>query len=161
MEIVNINYRGNLNQAIDLEELAKIFSNSEYYPSRPCMVRIKDEDATILFFNSGKFRVMGCKSLFDALFSTQKYIKHVPVLKIQSMTAKMKLDYEINVYKLAEKVKSFYEPELFPAVTITKYRPAIVNVFKSGVIIVCGVKKLALLDTIAKETINVCSECKL
>ena len=77
------------------------------------------------------------------------------------MTAKMKLDYEINVYKLAENVKSFYEPELLPAVTITKYRPAIVNVFKSGVIIVCGVKKLDLLDIIAKETINVCSECKL
>ena len=50
MEIVNINYRGSLNRAIDLEEFAKLFPNSQYYPSRPCMVRIKDENVTILFF---------------------------------------------------------------------------------------------------------------
>ena len=125
MEIVNISYRGSLNRTIDLEKFAKLFPNSQYYPSRPCMVRIKDEGATLLFFNSGKFRVMGCKNLFDAIFSVNKYIEYAAELELQSMTAKMKLDYEINVYKLAEKVKSFYEPELFPAVAITKYHPVI------------------------------------
>ena len=66
MEIVNINYRGCLNHAIDLEEFYKKFSNSVYFPVRPSMVRVKDDNATILFFNSGKFRVMGCNSLKNA-----------------------------------------------------------------------------------------------
>jgi len=163
MEIVNINYRGCLNHAIDLQDLVKEFSNSVYYPIRPRMVRIKDDKATILFFNSGKFRVMGCKSLSNAITCVQKYTDQIknPKLKLQSMTAKMKLNHDVNVYKLAEKVKCFYEPELFPAVTITKYKPIIVNVFKSGSVIVCGVKKQEILKMIKKDIINVCSDCKL
>jgi len=163
MQIVNINYRGYLNRTIDLHDFYKKFSNSTYYPLRPHMVRIKDENATILFFNSGKFRVMGCNSLKNAKTSIQKYSDQSfnPKLKVQSMTAKMKLKHEVNVYKLSEKIKCFYEPELFPAVTITKYSPVIVNVFKSGTVIVCGVKKHKVLKDIKKEIINVCSECKL
>ena len=163
MEIVNINYRGCLNHAIDLEDFYKKFSNSVYFPVRPSMVRVKDENATILFFNSGKFRVMGCNSIKNAKTCVQKYIDQPsnPKLKLQSMTAKMKLNHDVNVYKLAEKVKCFYKPELFPAVTITKYKPIIVNVFKSGSIVVCGAKNHKILKSIKKEIINVCSDCKL
>ena len=99
MQIVNINYRGYLNRTIDLHDFYKKFSNSTYYPLRPNMVRIKDENATILFFNSGRFRVMGCNSLKNAKTRIQKYSDQSfnPKLKVQSMTAKMKLNHEVNV----------------------------------------------------------------
>ena len=93
MQIVNINYRGYLNRSLDLQDFYKKFNNSTYYPLRPHMVRVKDENATILFFNSGKFRVIGCNSLKNAKTSIQKYSDQLfnPKLKLQSMTAKMKL----------------------------------------------------------------------
>ena len=54
-----------------------------------------------------------------------------------------------------------YEPELFPAVLIRKYKPLSVNVFSTGKIMICGVRDMDLVHNIMKELCVDLEKCTL
>ena len=141
--VVNVNYRGKLKNPIDLK---KINVPSSKYHSLPSQLVIKDNKGTIILFSSGKFRVMGCIDELEATFLAYKYIEQIssddyPDISIQSFTSVTKLGYDVNLDKLAECENTLYTPELFAAVRVTKYNPVSVNVFRTGSVVVCGLKE--------------------
>jgi TATA-box binding protein (TBP) (component of TFIID and TFIIIB) len=152
MEFVcNANYKGDLHQSIDLIKLSQKLPNSKFH-HKPCQLVVKDTKGTVIFFNNGKFRVMGCIDELDASFLVFDYIIKInknsidfPSIQLQTFTSRAQLGFRINLSKLAAAAASssstvIYEPELFPAVRICKYNPASVNVFSTGSILVCGLK---------------------
>jgi TATA-box binding protein (TBP) (component of TFIID and TFIIIB) len=73
---------------------------------------------------------------------------------------KANFDKSIDLYKLSSLIKSNLELELFPVLTITKYKPVSVNVFATGSIILCGIKHVDFCNNILneiKEVLNVCA----
>lgn len=122
---------------------------------------IKDPGGTIIFFPSGKFRVMGCINDVDAVFLAIIYVEKIdasinPELELQSYTCRAKLPYAINMYKLSQCEQTFYEPELFCSIRMTKYKPLSVNVFSTGSIVVCGLKDPDYMHIIISDIDNLC-----
>jgi TATA-box binding protein (TBP) (component of TFIID and TFIIIB) len=140
--VVNMNY-SRLKKPINLKRLNVPHSK---YHTIPHQLVIKNDEGTILFFSSGKFRVMGCIDAIDAAFLLVKYTdlidtNDIPELYSQSYTSVVKLGCEINLDKLSKCENTIYMPELFAAVRISKYKPVSVNVFCTGSVVVCGLKE--------------------
>ena len=156
--IVNVNYRGRINTTLDFDNI-KIGKVSKH----PNQLLIKDPQCTLLFFRNGKFRIMGFKSDDDieAMCVFSKYFKDfIPEeLVLQSMTVKAKFQNGVNLHKLSELVPCVFELELFPTLTITKYKPVKVNVFSTGSIIICGIKDFSFSNTILNELYPLLCEC--
>jgi TATA-box binding protein (TBP) (component of TFIID and TFIIIB) len=88
---------------------------------------------------------------------------------LQSMTVRVTLKQEgddevkINLIKFARECTSLplqFEPELFPAVLLKKYKPISVNVFSSGKIIMCGVRDILQVDDIMQDIKSDLEMCK-
>jgi len=126
--LANINYKG----------IVQVQKDFEFTYGRPRQCVKKFGNYTIVIFQTGRCRVMGCKKPLDE--TTLPFtIKH---LTIQSVTVTSDLKRVIDLYKLAAKMKSMYEPELFPALRCLDYCPLCVNVFSSGKVVILGLKNL-------------------
>jgi len=117
---------------------------------------IKDEKGTLIFFSSGKFRIMGCVDPIEATCLALKYCcdidnDDIPEIYSQSYTSTYKLDYNVNPSKLSHCKYTLYTPELFTALRITRYNPVSVNVFSTGSIVACGLKEPEDMYIIIKE----------
>jgi TATA-box binding protein (TBP) (component of TFIID and TFIIIB) len=141
--VVNVNYRGKLKNPIKLNEIN--VPNSRYH-TVPNQLVIKDDKGTLILFSSGKFRVMGCIDEVEAVFLAYKYIEQItsddyPDIFVQSYTSVAKLGHVVNLSRLAQCIDTSYHPELFGAVRMTKYKPISINVFSTGSVVACGLKK--------------------
>jgi len=146
MDLVrNANYKGNMKHSIELPKLQLKIPNSILY-KKPHQLVVKDPKGTIIFFRSGKFRVMGCIDELDATFLAYTYTNLIrkgefPTVTLQSYTSTSHLGFRVSLEKMAATSDAFrYEPELFPALRIREYNPASVNVFTTGKVIVCGLR---------------------
>ena len=150
--IVNVNYRGCVNTTLDLPGK---------HCKHPVQLVIKDPKCTLVIFRNGKFRLMGCKTDDDieAVGIAYKYFGHVPELILQSMTIKSQFHSRINLHKLSERIESQLELELFPALTITKYKPVKINVFACGTLIMCGIRDFQFSNLILQELFPLLCEC--
>ena len=63
----------------------------------------------------------------------------IRIERILSRTLVINYGQPINLYKFKNE---WFEPEIFPALTIKKFKPLNVNVFASGKIVVTGVKSV-------------------
>ena len=155
MQVQNVNYRGSLCERIDLHKLL-IFPGAKLC-DYPLQLIIKDDAGTLIFFTSGKYRLMGFKTEDDleATCVVYKYTKffdpNLPSLVLQSMTLKSHFGKCLNLHKLSELIESRLELELFPCLTIRKYKPASVNVFATGSIVMCGIKDVDFSNFILSE----------
>jgi len=117
---------------------------------------IKDDKGTVILFGSGKFRVMGCVDELDAAFLAYKYIEQIvgddfPNIFVQSYTSVAKLGCTVDLIKLSLCKDTLYNPELFAAVQMTKYKPASVNVFSTGSVVVCGLREPDYMHIIVND----------
>ena len=159
--IQNANYRGDMMHSVDLCRLHRRIPNSVLY-NKPHQLVVKDHKGTILFFQSGKFRIMGCIDELEATFLLYSYTILIndyefPMVTLQSYTATSHLGFTVNLEKLAASmVTAIYEPELFPALRIREYNPASVNVFTTGKVIVCGLRDANKMNDIISELRALC-----
>ena len=139
VNVINANYRTTHDKPIDLKKTHLIFSNISKLHVKPYQLVVVDESGggTVIFFSNGKIRIMGCIGELDASFLAYKYSMMLdencnfqPVYS-QSMTISVTYPVKINLVKFARecRVSLQYEPELFPAVLLKKYKPTSVNVF--------------------------------
>lgn len=144
--ITNINYRG---------EVSREVTNKMSFPiGKPCQVVVKSDNYKIIFFKTGKCRIMGCKKPLEPHDLKQYEIKNI---QMQSLTVVVNMGVKINLYKLARIVKCWFEPELFPALKIVKYEPLCVNVFSTGKVVILGLKNLnfqGYVDNITSDLFN-------
>src|SRR5438552_6554054 len=92
-------------------------------------------------------RIIRCNDDFDATMLAYKYIaliaNETPEIHMQSMTVKVSTGKRINLTQQHQIITpSTLELELFSALMIEKYKPISVNVFATGNIIFCGIKKI-------------------
>ena len=155
MEVVNAVYRGELEEMVNLSQVHKNLPNSILHTNKIPMIVLKDNEATIMLFSSGKFRIMG--SMVDELEATCKVYGvfsklglEVSFVTLQTMTVKLKLG-PINLYLLSNLIQSRLDLEIFPSLMVTKYKPVSVNVFATGSVMICGVKSLDLVNEIEND----------
>jgi len=136
--IRNINYKGHMANS----DLVK-FNFTRVKAPYQIVIQIENIGKLVLFPN-GKCRLMGLKHPITADNSN-----HIPFklfdLQIQSLTITHNVGYNINLLKLARNMPyrdRMYEPELFPALRLTKFNPVCVNVFSTGKIVILGLKQL-------------------
>lgn len=128
--IANINYKGQVSQ--------EITSKMKFPIGKPSQIVDKSGKYTIIFFKSGNCRIMGCKKPIE-----MKHLQYdIKNIQLQSLTIVVNLNQSVNLYTLARITKCMYEPELFPALRLTKYNPICVNVFASGKVVILGLKNL-------------------
>ena len=127
---------------------------------------IRDEKGTIIFFSSGKFRVMGCIDDMEATFLAYKYTAEIdnndfPQVIAQSYTSRLHVGFKVILASLSKYTqKVLYEPELFPAARMCKYKPLSVNIFYTGAIVICGLREPDDIYKILDELIALCAQCK-
>jgi len=123
----NINYKGRY-----------LVPDMKFPIRKPQQVVDRTGKYPIIFFRSGKCRVMGCKQPLKK--GDLKY--KIKDLQIQSITVTFDIGKFINLYDLQSKVECIFEPEIFPALRLQKYNPSCVNVFSSGKVVILGIKSL-------------------
>lgn len=142
--IVNINYKGHISPS-DLAKL-KISPNR----SPPQQKVIDFDNGRLLVFSSGKCRLMGVRYPLESDHVLPMMIND---LQIQSITVVGDLGHDINLLTLAHRIpcnQRMFEPELFPALRLTKYKPLCVNVFASGKVVVLGLRELAYQEFLSQ-----------
>ena len=101
-----------------LDHPVKITLKNENYKKNYNAEVKRTKHGCFLLFQSGKFIATGFKSIEQTRDDVLTYFSKVPnFIKIVNLTAKSKLDFNIDFGKI---VKNFpknasYEPELFPA----------------------------------------------
>src|SRR5271156_6246472 len=102
MDLVsNANYRGAMKHVIELPKLRNKIPNSILHKT-PHQLVVKDIKGTILFFRSGKFRVMGCIDELEATFLAYTILigdKEFSIVTLQSYTSNSHLGFKINLEK--------------------------------------------------------------
>jgi TATA-box binding protein (TBP) (component of TFIID and TFIIIB) len=162
MDLVrNANYKGAMKHTIKLPGLCKKIPNS-FLHKKPHQLVVKDPKGTIMFFQSGKFRVMGCVDELEATFLVYKYTKFVnddefPPVTLQSYTSTSHLGFKVILENMAASSNAFlYEPELFPSLRISEFNPASVNLFTTGKVIVCGLRDADEMTNILSKLRVIC-----
>jgi TATA-box binding protein (TBP) (component of TFIID and TFIIIB) len=153
MICVNAVYKTRLNEDINLDKVANLFSNlqSKLYVGRPTQLKIKcSNNIVCLLFSKGAIRIMGKGiNLCDAtsiLFTEilPLFTNARPMLEVQTMTFVGYTGFEVNLKKFANdfdnELQTFYNFEIFSALRINKFKPISVNLFSSGKIVLCGGK---------------------
>ena len=106
-EVINVNYSGDIHRKLDLTKLH--FENGILH-QRPLQLTIKDSQSggCVIFFNSGKFRLMGLRSDddLDAFALAYKYTSQIdkdlmPTIKLKSMCSKANYGAKLKLYKLS------------------------------------------------------------
>lgn len=167
--VSNANYRTCHDKPINLKNLHLSHPNISKLYRRPSQLVFKDEKGTIVCFSNGKMRIMGCIDELEATFLAYKYSMMIdndynfqPIFS-QSMTVAVDCKMRININMLVneDKIAPFqYEPELFPAVLVKKFKPISINIFSSGKIIFCGVRDIQQVDDIMQELMPLLHNCQ-
>ncbi|MFX0099072.1 MAG: TATA-box-binding protein [Candidatus Hodarchaeota archaeon] len=144
----------NPDEKIDLNQIARKYTDCEYNPERfPGLVmRVEDPKATILIFSTGKMVVTGLRKASEAgtvvnnVISKMKKakvsIKSEPEITIQNIVASGDLHTSIDLNEAAIIMENaMYEPEVFPGLIYRMQEPKTVFlIFSTGRIVCTGGK---------------------
>ena len=143
MEVVNRVYRGKMNspdfEAI-IHQCKTLNLSYKFYFGRPTMLSIKlKPKGTVIFFRTGKFRVMGLLNYSKAKDIIQTLVPHfLSGLELQTETVKFKVPpVHYNFHRRYDE-QILFEPEIFPAIHLKQWKDVHVNLFHSGQVIVLG-----------------------
>lgn len=154
--ITNMVASANLGLELDLFMLATKIREIEYEPEQfpGAILKYKDPKATLLLFKNGKVVCVGCKKysmIEKAVEKVRKQLipyaqriitKKKPVIDITNIVASAALHINLDLYRIAYKLKDVeYEPEQFPG-AIVKFKDPKVSLllFKNGKVICAGAK---------------------
>jgi TATA-box binding protein (TBP) (component of TFIID and TFIIIB) len=145
-QICNINYKAVINDLKIVEHL----SFNKWKPQQYVYRHV--DGYTIVIFRNGKCRIMGCKQ------EPTNLPYNIKIIRIQSITLSTSLLRRVNLYHLSKMMTSkevMFEPELFPALRILKFKPLCINIFASGKMMILGVKSMDH-DDLINNIINFC-----
>ena len=154
--ITNMVASASLGLELDLYTLANKIKEIEYEPEQfpGAILKFKDPKASLLLFKNGKVVCVGCKkrSLIEktiekTIVMLTPYAKKItktkkPIIVITNIVASANLGLELDLYKIASKIKDVeYEPEQFPGAILKFKEPkASLLLFKNGKVICAGAK---------------------
>src|SRR3977135_2654901 len=136
LRIVNSVWRGELEKVVGTVGLAGLRVRmmdmhnikSIEHQTQPEQLVIRFVDgSTVLFFKSGKFRIMGGKiddlEKHCNIYSITALFDQYPKLTLQTLTAAYAYPYQINLYELSDNIESRLNPDSFPAILLLKSNP--------------------------------------
>jgi len=154
--ITNMVASASLGLELDLYALASKIPEIEYEPEQfpGAILKFKDPKASLLLFKNGKVVCVGCKKRELIEKTIQKTIKMLtpyarkitktkkPKIEITNIVASASLNFELDLYRIASKIKDIeYEPEQFPGAILKFKKPkASLLLFKNGKVICAGAK---------------------
>ncbi|MDD5339624.1 MAG: TATA-box-binding protein [Candidatus ainarchaeum sp.] len=154
--ITNMVASASLGLELDLYALANKIKEIEYEPEQfpGAILKFKDPKASLLLFKNGKVVCVGCKQRILIERTIDKTIKMLtpyakkilntkkPKIDITNIVASANLGLELDLYKIAYKLKDVeYEPEQFPGAILKFKEPkASLLLFKNGKVICAGAK---------------------
>ena len=146
--ITNINY------------VAHSLESVEHLPFRttpPYMYVHKSQKYTMIIFKCGKCRLMGCKQPIRTKIVDDAGPIKISISRIQSVSVTFDVGAALSLSQLGnfchrESIRYLFEPELFPALRLTKFNPLCVNVFASGKCIILGLKHLCFQKFVKRFT---------
>jgi len=155
--IVNLVASANLNQTLDLYNLAITIPNIEYEPEQfpGAILKLKEPKVSMLLFKNGKVICSGASSeeqITQGIFKASKLIhdiqKDVKVQKnaeytVVNLVATANLNMTLDLFKTAMESENVeYEPEQFPGAILRIHDPKLtLLLFKNGKLICAGAKK--------------------
>ncbi len=154
--IVNLVAYSNLQQTLDLYNLALAIPNIEYEPEQfpGAVLKIKEPKVSMLLFKNGKIIVSGASSEKQITTGIRKALKLLhevqPEIKVRrkieykvvNMVASASLNKKLDLFELALGLDNVeYEPEQFPGAVMKITEPkASILLFLNGQLICAGVK---------------------
>ncbi len=154
--ITNMVASASLGLELDLYALASKIKEIEYEPEQfpGAILKFKEPKASLLLFKNGKVVCVGCKQRILIERTIDKTIKMLtpyakrinstkkPKIDITNIVASANLGLELDLYKIASKLKDVeYEPEQFPGAILKFKEPkASLLLFKNGKVICAGAK---------------------
>ncbi|MFA6530974.1 MAG: TATA-box-binding protein [Candidatus Micrarchaeia archaeon] len=162
--ITNMVASANLWLELDLFALAQKIKEIEYEPEQfpGAILKFKDPKASLLLFKNGKVVCVGCKRRDIIEKTIEKTVKMLtpyakkiikkkkPEIIITNIVASANLNMDLDLYKIAYKMKDVeYEPEQFPG-AILKFKDPKVSLllFKNGKVICAGAKSEKDIKTV-------------
>jgi len=165
--ITNMVASASLGLELDLFSLAQKIREIEYEPEQfpGAILKFKEPKASLLLFKNGKVVCVGCKkrSLIEKTIDktikmltpyAKKIIKKKkPTIEITNIVASAALGLELDLYKIAYKVRDVeYEPEQFPGAILKLKEPkASLLLFKNGKVICAGAKNEAEIRAVLNK----------
>jgi transcription initiation factor TFIID TATA-box-binding protein len=144
---------------LDLYSLAQKIKEIEYEPEQfpGAILKFKEPKASLLLFKNGKVVCVGCKkrilieqTIDRTIKMLMPYAKRIikkkkPKIEITNIVASASLGLELDLYKIAYKVRDVeYEPEQFPGAILKFKEPkASLLLFKNGKVICAGARNEA------------------
>ena len=169
IKIVNVVASATIEQRLDLNKIAKKFSDVEYHPEQfpGAVFRLQNPKTAILLFGSGKMVCTGAKSekmsinaintVVQNLRKDKIKIKNKPNITIQNIVSSINLKGTINLEQAARILpRSMYEPEQFPGLVHRMLDPkTVILIFVSGKLVCVGAKKT---EELCRSVNNIHSE---
>lgn len=157
-KVVNRMVSAKLSHSLDLEKIHSMLPNSEYFKGRPTMIKMKLPDVryTILIFPNGRIQLLG-KTVSDDYEYVRTYLQDrlrldIPPFTVDAMTVVYKFSRPCHLKSITHSSSErFYEPELFPALLLTTWKPTHVALFASGTVVLTGVKCFNAMHEIVNE----------
>ena len=163
MEYTNFVVSADLHCLLNLDEICVNFFNVEYNPRKfsGLIWRNKRIKGTCLLFSTGKISCCGAKSYKEARTSVRQFARklqqfgyNIILDKICLLTSSAVYNLRRNIdYTVLVKELNFsYEPEIFHAPSL-KCNGINFTIFKTGKIIITGIKSKADVDDIVYPTL--------
>lgn len=154
IEIVNVVASATLKQTVDLDGIAKAFSNAKYpSPRFPGLVfRLEKPKTATLIFGSGKIICTGGRSekeattavfeVFKKLGGKGLVVANEPEIKIENIVASASLGQAVDLEgSILTLQGTMYEPEQFPGLVYRMEDPKVVFlIFSSGRVVCVGAR---------------------
>ena len=159
---------GTSGEKIDLNVIARKYSDCEYNPERfpGLIMRVLDPKATILVFSTGKMVVTGLRAADEAsavvanvvekLKQAKVDIKAEPVITIQNIVASGNLHTHVDLNEASVVMENaMYEPEVFPGLIYRMAEPKTVFlIFSTGRIVCTGAKTKEIVGEAVEKLVD-------
>jgi len=156
-------HSADLNCTIDLDNLTHSTTNIIFKktPFRVCIWNCKKIRFTCMVFHTGKIVVHGPRESvrkYARLLQRLGFPVRLRFIKLITRSMTYNLGREINYNKIIQHFNISYDPELFHGLVFKKGRISF-TLFKSGKIIITGVTRDSMIESIVDPTIIEISLC--
>ena len=164
IQVVNIFVRVEFGTPVDLTKLMVEIPEAEYDPeSAPgLIIRTREPAACVTIYRSGLARCTGCRSFEDARVAVNRIAASLrrlypsirdPVLEVRNIVCVFSLPGEVNLTSLGRLASGAveYEPEQFPGAIVRIHGKGPALVFRSGRVVLTGVRTLGEAEEFRRE----------
>lgn len=107
----------------------------------PIQATFRTHQFTVIVFKNKVCRLMGVKKPLTQCDVDQANLPFkIKLGALQSSTWTLDFGLELNLSVLQKRIGGIYEPELFPALRLTRFNPMCINIFHSGKCVITGYK---------------------